>query len=804
MDTATTTPEESPSALRAEDAQAPPKRKVRGPGAHLLNSCSSEGRARVDRAFAAWLPAELQAAPGIDWEGISPKTKRYLLLYAAKSPDVLSITLATGCLSTYGGIGVTYLYSAATQLLTLLNRLRRQCGVTALTQLRDVAVWNTLKDSYTTRGRARSFPTGVYQELHHYAALTETHLPFYVRRVLTPERVRDWQAALDRLHPDTPLRWSDLILEPLPPRWLEQTGLRGLIERETQEKRKAQSDVLTPLHPVLVQLALYRHRAMQELIRAYRGELAQVREHDLPLPHHFEHTATLHDVNRAARAVAEVVFTSREVTLSLSIWDRYAWSMAHLERKGKSGQYFVVSRTKAYAPVANSYYLQCHNPPADLFWFGEIIAEGVLRVIKPTSRTRAVAARLGAPTGFQTRCPGLLSPQERDSKWLFHNARREDLLFEPEALYRGVLYGAAIAVCALTSGTRASELLQLSDDRWDQVVVPLMREGRTTGASAEVLLQWVLPKGGKTESERQPKLISPQVQPLLREIIVLLEQQHGGKIPVIQPLRNSKEAHLGPEPYLFQWYTHADGIHGLVDPHDLSKLLRFLLHGVELTTRTGEPIHVGVHLCRHVMATAARHDHDVPPEVIEFLLSHRRPRTTVRSDRLINAATDYYSRLPRETGLAIWHAYQQELAQRCAQVPIHAPSERDLETMDAWMREVFENFGTLGPTALGWCSAGLCVRPNNRALCIGCPFLVEDYRMLGNAVRWRTMFERDIRDLERGGVGVDARQRTRQLEALNGHITIMREQAAYVRGSQPLPLFLEAPRPTAEEDEYDV
>jgi hypothetical protein len=204
------------------------------------------------------------------------------------------------------------------------------------------------------------------------------------------------------------------------------------------------------------------------------------------------------------------------------------------------------------------------------------------------------------------------------------------------------------------------------------------------------------------------------------------------------------------------------------------------------------------------MATAARHDHDVPPEVIAFLLSHRRPRTSSRVEWPIPAATDYYSRLPRETGLAIWHAYQLDLARRCTQWPIHAPAERDLDSMDAWMREVFENFGTLGPTALGWCSAGLCVRPNNRALCIGCPFLVEDYRMLGNALRWRTLFERDVRDLEGRGVSVDARQRRRQLEALNGHITIMREQAAYVRSSQPLPLFLAEPRPAAEEEDHDA
>lgn len=45
--------------------------------------------------------------------------------------------------------------------------------------------------------------------------------------------------------------------------------------------------------------------------------------------------------------------------------------------------------------------------------------------------------------------------------------------------------------------------------------------------------------------------------------------------------------------------------------------------------------------------------------------------------------------------------------------------------MDEALRQVFEQWSTIGPTVLGYCSAGLCVRPDNRALCLGCRFLID-------------------------------------------------------------------------------
>jgi len=167
-----------------------------------------------------------------------------------------------------------------------------------------------------------------------------------------------------------------------------------------------------------------------------------------------------------------------------------------------------------------------------------------------------------------------------------------------------------------------------------------------------------------------------------------------------------------------------------------------------------------------VLATTAHHDAGVPYDVIAFLLTHRRmmPRDQ-RSP--VPAATLYYSKPRQQDALALWQAYQTALATRCAHLPMVAPAARDLATMDAWLQEVWERFGLLGPTALGWCSAGLCVRDDRRQ-CIGCPWLVEDYRMLGFALRWRRMILIELDRLEQAALSTDARQKRRMVENLDG------------------------------------
>src|SRR5258707_5145286 len=151
------------------------------------------------------------------------------------------------------------------------------------------------------------------------------------------------------------------------------------------------------------------------------------------------------------------------------------------------------------------------------------------------------------------------------------------MVFEPEALYRATLFGAALAMISLSNGSRVSELLQVSWNkerrvtRTEPVVVlgedgrPLLREdGTPLTKQVKIHLQYLLPKGAKTEEERQLFPLSKEVMKLLAEIKATLEKVHG-EIPVVRPTRSSsKYEHLKPERYFFQWSASPDGKSGLL------------------------------------------------------------------------------------------------------------------------------------------------------------------------------------------------------------------------------------------------
>jgi hypothetical protein len=233
---------------------------------------------------------------------------------------------------------------------------------------------------------------------------------------------------------------------------------------------------------------------------------------------------------------------------------------------------------------------------------------------------------------------------------------------------------------------------------------------------------------------------------------------------------------LFPEPYLFQWGASSDGRLGLLDPGDVGLLLRFLFHGIILTTRAGKPIRIAAHLLRHVLATHARTVQNVPAEAVAYLLHHRITLSGSTQALSIPEATAYYSRLPTTRLLALLFEAQSTLTASGEQTYLQAPSPRTLEQMDEALREIFEQWSLLGPTVLGFCSAGLCIRPNNRALCLGCRFLVPHYSSLPHARSWRKLYVLHAEQYEAHGHTVDAKQAREMIQYLDDLITIMQIQ----------------------------
>lgn len=303
-------------------------------------------------------------------------------------------------------------------------------------------------------------------------------------------------------------------------------------------------------------------------------------------------------------------------------------------------------------------------------------------------------------------------------------------------------------------------------------------------------LQLLLPKGKHTEEQRKLFLISDGAFQYLTEMAQELRSAHDGRIPVVRAHpENRKAGDLSPERYLFQWAASSDGQRGALHSDDVQALLRFILYGLEFRTKQGEPFSVTTHLLRHVTATAARHEHEVPPAAVARALHHE-----VRPGGMIPESTEYYTREPEaeERALIDLAAFQVNVEKHAASILIHWPDEQERQSMDEELRESFERWQTLLETTLGFCgNVDLCPRGYNRTLCIGCPHLVVDFRKLKNALYWRAAYAKLADELEDQGNDVDAEQYRLLVRDLDMHINEMRITQASIEDGTRKPLFLQ-------------
>jgi hypothetical protein len=188
-------------------------------------------------------------------------------------------------------------------------------------------------------------------------------------------------------------------------------------------------------------------------------------------------------------------------------------------------------------------------------------------------------------------------------------------------------------------------------------------------------------------------------------------------------------------------------------------------------------------LLRHVTATAARHDYGVPAEAIAAVLHHR------QHGRRTPSATEYYSQLPQAWRDELFDDYILRLEERAEALEARVPAGRTLQTMREDLRAVFEHWQTLHPTAFGFCgSTSLCPRGTNRALCVGCPFLVPEPDNAWKVEHWRASYARQAHELEQQGDERDARQARLVVRELDGLLATMRLlQEAREDGRYPPP-----------------
>jgi hypothetical protein len=559
--------------------------------------------------------------------------------------------------------------------------------------------------------------------------------------------------------------WKPYLLPRLPRGFCEKQAQQRAVIAATEARRKEQSDIIVPLFPLLVELVQLRKQMAERLIKEFRTLCARAERGEIPLPYQFAYSDRHCSVSEQATTLSEVQRMEHPVTLSLTLWNRTQWVKSHPELYSKDVLRRAERQVEAYAPGRNAYFLQYEGPSDDLLWCGDLIEKHLL-------------SQSHGSQVIGTRRAGVLSPARTVTQWFLWARRLSGaILFEPEVLYRGALFAAALATLALTNGSRVSELLQVSASRFETIVVDERKNQQPTGRKMGILVQKLLPKGYQHESERQFFLISDMAVRHLKEIAEMLQAAHGGRIPKVYPEAfGNKADDLVAEPYLFQWAATPDGRLGHFTANDVAQLPRFLFHGLTLTTRTGEPIRIAPHLLRHVLATHARTTLNVPAEAIAYLLHHRVKLEGSSAALTIPEATAYYSRLPVAQLLAFLGEIQPQLSPEQGRSYLQAPSPHTLEQMDEVLRTQFERCGLIGPTVLGFCSAGTCIRPDNRGICANCPYLVPHYRSLPKAKTWRRLYVLQARLHDDQGHALDAGQARKVVQFLDDTIQIMEIQ----------------------------
>lgn len=314
-------------------------------------------RAKQLQAFFAWLPQEIQDIPGIDWTKISPKVMGYCVHTIKESPD--AVLLAIAMASAYGACTESTLRKFMGQLYGLFKNLRSKCGMTAYSDLGQEQIWQTYAVLCQSGANAP-------QQLSAYAMFTTSHFPRYLQLLTLEER--------QRMHLYT--------LPPLPPDYQKRYFPHKSRQAKREAQRKANSDILVPLYPVLRQLVRFRKQLAERVLRAIREARRKVEAGEETLPFHFEHTDLIPQVNHDARTVADIQIVGREVTMKFILWDKPSWVLHHTNRYRRSVIQYAKSRKEAYTPDLNCFFVQFNGPSSDLLWIGDLIEHRLLHQFK--------------------------------------------------------------------------------------------------------------------------------------------------------------------------------------------------------------------------------------------------------------------------------------------------------------------------------------------------------------------------------------------------------------------------------------
>jgi hypothetical protein len=498
---------------------------------------------------------------------------------------------------------------------------------------------------------------------------------------------------------------------------------------------------------------LARYPSMVRFIHWYRQQLEHIEAGRLSIPARLVYEDDQLDLPRQpgpdAVSVEDLQWRTSRVRLDLTIWRSYEFSQRRFADWILRSEPGTEERERAFKARASwkgraregvhadphAYFVEVQSAD-EMPWFMGPVAQWHAQLghtrqggLQADGSFGISRAGVGTPDEWLVRSFAKLIASDRK-----HGRRptAAGICFDPEATYRGVLFGSAIVTLMLTADARIHEILQISVDRFVKPVRVYVvknpdgtpkRDPTTNKIVTDVIVeQRLLPKGRKRDDLRLQYDVSAARQHL-QDMTRLLKAAHGGQVPVVAySPQHPKAEQLGAERFLFQW----NGRH--LSPMTINSLIRLVLHGVVLVDRSGERIDVTSHLLRHAAATVQRQQYGVPLEVLAEAMGH-----TLSTDGQAPEATRYYSQMTEAQKAEIRHdailaiTDDARVALRVIEPEEEAKRiERLMADADERTREVLERYGGLHPVTFGHCGyPGLCVRGTTRAFCIGCPFLVR-------------------------------------------------------------------------------
>ena len=522
----------------------------------------------------------LLTAPKINWDQVERRFMNYIIVKTADRPWCNHLALFLGVATSYAKLDRQ---SIKARLHSMHCRFDM---IFTAYQLTDFSGWDPVEHLTLYMNDpegADSLQTRV-EFMRSYTALVRT-LAIYLQALPADMRALYQQWALPALP----------------------AGVRAQIAHDQDardlqaQRRKADSDAVSPFFAHMRGEAHLRWNALARLRQQYREVVAQVEAGTAMLPVSFSYE--------------EPRYKQR---FHFLLWDRPSFVLGHSQSYSKTLCSTARNKRQQYSPERNHFFLEfvgaesltdpnAPREPDALLWFGELLRSvligehancGTPEEIKRKQaylRSWGYGEREGdefATQPFSTGHEGLLTELRGSSNFLGAARRKTTgLLFTIETLYDAATFGLAALDFFTTTGARLNELLQL---RLSPDCLYAMKVGGTPR-----LLVRLVPKGRDQPADY---LIGPETKTNLERVGAMLKEHYqlgpGDSLPHVPFHPDNQQAHRfpGEHPYLFQYHSKH------LIQRAVAACLRFLCHGMVFQRTDGTTVILKPHLLRHVFA----------------------------------------------------------------------------------------------------------------------------------------------------------------------------------------------------------